>query len=803
MISLSPISVGIPSTTAGSSSTGSLTVSNTGMVALTLGAMSVTGANAALFSLATTTCSATLAPNASCTVTVKFAPLASGNYTATLNVPNNSTGAQSVSVSSIATGAAVSLAQNSSTDWQITNGALVVDYDPTGLNIWSVTLNGVQMVDTTTFAKDGHYAGLYMDNVGLTASGCTSNYVHVAANGSMPEYIDLWTTCPSSSASPATYSLHYVIVSSDPGLHTYFTVNHSSTDIAGSLGQIQWVFRDAWSILTNTYEFNPGLNMPGAYIVPLPSNADINTSDLGRQVQNAVVDLHGFTDVPAGFTRGFYTKYDYAGYEYLHQAHGVYGNQYGVWGVFPSTETLNGGPTKQNLLLTGSLLTMDAFDSHFLPSIGVTLEAGTALSRIWGPYYIRFNQIGTVSTSTGTVLATPRDMYNDAVSAGSAFADFYNNEATLVSAGYVPTTSTTRGAVSIQVNNVVGKGSTPTQYAWAVLSDNATNYQLSFNGLQYWADISNSGAAVFNNVVPGTYRLSVYVLGQYGELRVDNINVTAGSTTAVPAQTFVPENFGTTVFTIGVPDRSAHEFMHGLDSNGHDLKNYYGAYSYWADFAATKGVATYYATAVGSTPATNDTTEWPMTHWGKTGFDPGLFGGYFCNNSSDDTTDGYTCVVPSYVAGLSGATGTNGVTTGTPPAIIHFATPTNYASYQYATLSISLGCQDGTLVVSLNGNKSYNESQPSSVETDCMLRSGLSGFTQIVVYQFPVSQLNQTVGGDNKISISASGTGDEDDSLRLELSNINALPSNTGWNDYTLLTAPGTIITANDALPNP
>lgn len=796
-VSFAPLAAG------SSAPTQQVTLSNTGTGNLNVTGLTLSGTGANLFN-ETSNCGGTLTPGAYCTINVGFTPKLSGSYSAALTIADNDDSAtHTVNISGSATSAPVTLTVVNSTDWKITNGALTVDYDPVGQNIWSVLFNGVQMADTTVFAKDGHYAGLYMDNVGLTASGCTSSYVHVAANGSVPEYVDLWTTCPSSSASPATYSLHYVIVSNDPGLHTYFTVNHSSTDIAGSLGQIQWVFRDSWTALTNTYEFNPGLNMPGPYIVPLPSNADINTPDLGRQVQNAVVDLHGFTDVPAGFTRGFYTKYDYAGYEYLHQAHGIYGSQYGVWGVFPSTETFNGGPTKQNLFPTGSLLTIDAFDSHFLPSIGVTLTAGTPLSRLWGPYYIRFNQLGTAYTTTGTTLTTPTDMYNDAVSAASTFSDFYNNEATLVSSGYIPTTSTTRGSVSIQVNNVVGKGSTPTQYAWAVLSDNATNYQLSMNGLQYWRDISSTGSATFDNVVPGTYRLSVYVLGQYGELRVDNINVTAGNTTVVPTKTFVPENFGTTIFTMGVPDRSSHEFMHGLDSNGHDLKNFYGAFNYWADFAATQGVPTYYATVVGSTPATNDTTEWPQTQWGKSGFDPGLFGGYFCNNSSDDTTDGYTCTIPSYVATLSGAKGTNGVTTVTPPAVIHFATPADFASYHYVTLSASLACQDGTFVVSLNRNSSYNESQPKSVETDCMVRSGLSGFTQTVVYQFPISQLNSTVGGDNTLSISASGIGDEYDSLRLELSNTNALPSNTGWYDYTLINAPGSIISANDAVPNP
>lgn len=788
----------LPSLIAGSNTSASITLKNTGTAALDLGTFSLRGRGANLFA-DTTSCGATLAINASCDINVNFAPLAPGSYRATLEVPNNAGGAQSISLSGIVASAPVKLTVNSANDWQITNGAIIADYDPTNMHLWSVVFNGAQMVDTTSHSKDGHYSGLYMDNVGLTASGCTSSYAHVAANGSVPEYVDLWTTCPSNSSNPATFSLHYVFVANDPGFHTYFVVNHSASDIAGSLGQIQWVFRDSWNYFTNVYLYNSGLNNPGAINIPLPSEAEVNTTDPGRAVSNAVADLHGFTDLPAGYGRDFYTKYDYGTYEYLHRAHGLYGNGIGVWAVFPSAETLNGGPTKQNLTISGNLLTIDAFDSHWLSSIGVALNAGKPLSRLWGPYYIRFNQYGTAHTIAGRHLGAPRDLSNDAVRAGRRFRDFYNNEATLISSGYVPTTFTDRGSVSVQVKNVVGMGSTPERYAWAVLSDNATNFQLSMDGLQYWEDISRSGSAIFRDVVPGTYRLSVYVLGQFGELRVDNVNVTAGSTTVVPTQTFVPEHFGKTVFTIGTPDRSSHEFLHGLDSEGHDFRNYWGTYNFWADFAANNGTVIYYGTSVGDTPATNDTTKWNYTRWGKHGFDPGLFGGFY--NSSDDTTDGYKYIVPAYVAGLPGAKGTNGVSTVTPPWVVHFATPPNYASYKYVTLSLSLACADGTVIVALNGNQSYI--WPATNETDCMLRSGFSGMTQWIVFQFPASQLNSTVGGDNQLSLSASGTGDSDDALRVELSNTNASPIVTGWNDYTVMTSPSVIIPPNDAVPNP
>jgi hypothetical protein len=169
---------------------------------------------------------------------------------------------------------------------------------------------------------------------------------------------------------------------------------------------------------------------------------------------------------------------------------------------------------------------------------------------LFGPYYYHVNVLGKAYNQTGNILATQADMYADAISAEAAIVPEYDNEPQLVAAGYVP--STGRGSVSIQMNGVTSAPNT----AWAVLSDPNTNFQVSCNGLQYWADIGGTGSYTFTGVAPGTYRLSVYVLGQWGEYRQDGIVVTANNTTTVPAATFVPENFGGTnppVFT----DRNA------------------------------------------------------------------------------------------------------------------------------------------------------------------------------------------------------------------------------------------------------
>jgi hypothetical protein len=521
----------------------------------------------------------------------------------------------------------------------------------------------------------------------------------------------------------------------------------------------------------------------------LPLNSEMFSPDPGRAVQDATNDLHGFTDIPASFTRSFYTKYDHAGYEYLHQAHGLFGAKYGVWTVFPKQETMVGGPTKQDLYFTGNLNMIEAFSNHEDNGLSLATPTGTASSRLFGPFYVHLNTFGQAYNQTGNTLQTAADMYADALQSSAALAPSYDSETQLTGSGYV--TSTARGSVSIQVNGVTGAAKT----AWAVLSDPNKNFEYSSQGMQYWADISNTGSATISGVVPGTYRLSVYVLGQWGEYRQDGIVVTANTTTTVPTVTFVPENFGTPVFTIGTPDRSAHEFLHGHFANGNDDREFWGAWNYWADFAANNGAVIYNATDGPAGSATNDLTKWNYVHWG--GFDPGLFGGVY--NSSDDTTDGYTYAIPAYVAGLTGASGTNGVSTSVPSWQVHFATPANYASEAYVVLSVAVACDEGSYVVALNGH-SFTWSRTN--QSDCMVRSGPSGYTQWFAMQWPTSNLTQAAGADNVITIGLSQVdGASDDALRLELTNTAADPATTGWNDYTFVN--GTTTFNNDAVGNP
>jgi hypothetical protein len=668
-------------------------------------------------------------------------------------------------------------------DWKISNGAISLDWNSTTGNVFSIHLAGHpdDLVDTTHIGANGQPNGLYMDNAGTNlGSGTTTASYHQGGTA----YLDWWITTASSTTNAFTTSRHFLIRPNDPTLHVYFVADHAATDIAGSFGQVQYVVRLSPTLFNQTYAVNTGLGNQGVTTTTLPSPTVLGNTDPGRQVQNAVVDLHGLS-LPAGFSRSFYTKYDYAAYEYRHQAHGVFGATYGAWTVIPRAETLVAGPTKQDLIFTENILMMECLSGHDAgDALQYTPPQGVATRRLFGPYEFHFNVFGTTNT-------TPATLYADATATVPSALTFYDGVGELHVNGY--TASGRRGTVQPFIS---GFGTSTPNLAWTVLSDTAANFQYATGGHQYWLNQNALGNAAMTGVAPGTYRFSAYVLGKWGELRRDNVKVAAGGATKVSGLFFTPENFGTAapVWTIGTPDRSAHEFLHGHDSNG-DLRDFYGSFNYWQDFAATGGAQIYYATAVGSTAATNNPDAINYVLWGV--FDPGLFGGIA--RPGDDTTDGYIYAIPSYVASLPGAKGVNGVETPVPPMSIHFTTTNaQRAQAKYAVLSLALAATEGSVTVSLNNHRL---SWHALNANDAMLRSALAGYTQWIAYQWDVTDLN-AAGADNILTISTSeGAGDMIDALRFETTSKSADPAVTGWHDYEYLYN-SSYTRANDSVEN-
>lgn len=154
--------------------------------------------------------------------------------------------------------ATVTITQNSSTNWTLTNGALNIVFNPSGSNITSVKVG-----NSSTNILDPANSQIYDEiaKSGLGSGTVTSNF-QLSANN----YVDVYNTVASSSTNPFTYQIHYVLFNNDPAIHMYEVVNHSATDIAGSYGQGQFLMRVNPTLFPNTYQFNVGPNNMGANI---------------------------------------------------------------------------------------------------------------------------------------------------------------------------------------------------------------------------------------------------------------------------------------------------------------------------------------------------------------------------------------------------------------------------------------------------------------------------------------------------------------------------------------------------------
>ena len=128
--------------------------------------------------------------------------------------------------------------------------------------------------------------------------------------------------------------------------------------------------------------------------------------------------------------------------------------------------------------------------------------------------------------------------------------------------------------------------------------------------------------------------------------------------------------------------------------------------------------------------------------------------------ASDDTTDAYqytgctslgdTLGIPAYVNTLPGHSGTNGVNY----ADASVADSLRHADRRFVSgfvvLSLALAASQGKETVTLNGQFALLFAS-LGFNSDAVERSGLSGYTQWIAFQWPTSALN-AAGTDNVIT---------------------------------------------------
>lgn len=267
-----------------------------------------------------------------------------------------------------------------------------------------------------------------------------------------------------------------------------------------------------------------------------------------------------------------------------HKSHGMWadgsgganGTTYGAWLVHNTVETYFGGPLHSDLVVDGIVYNYISSNHHGDQTPNIT----SGFDRTFGPQYFHFNKGGSLDE-----LRADADQYGLKPNWNAKFYDSI--------AKHVPNLITAAGRGTFKADVDLPKGA---KNAVAVLAQSGVDFQdnvFDTKAYQYWAEIPSNGKISIDRVKAGSYRLTIYADGIFGDYIQDNIKVNAGKNTHIKAK-WTPESAGTEIWRIGTPDKSSGEYRHGYTPSAthplltEEYRLYWAAYDFVDEFP--KGV---------------------------------------------------------------------------------------------------------------------------------------------------------------------------------------------------------------------
>jgi rhamnogalacturonan endolyase len=370
-----------------------------------------------------------------------------------------------------------------------------------------------------------------------------------------PDLIDIgMKSVWSNEAQAFDIEIHYVLKRGASGLYSYAILNHPANYPATGVGE----WRMVWKLSSDLME-------------------KIYIDDLRRWTMPSSADLQHATPTPikeivkinTGPRAGTYDcKYDFnANYWDL----GCWGHasdvrKIGAWMVPGSHEFFNDGPTKQDLTSSsGGTLIHFGLDHYNGP--GVKVAAGESWQKIYGPFLLYCNY----QTGGGDACWADAQAQAKAEEAAWPYAWLTDTPAYPL--------ANERGSMSghLVVHDLL-KPHLTSANAWVGLAQPPPdgNWQFESKHYEYWVKAGIHGDFIIRNVRPGNYTLYAFTDGAVGEFLRQNVTVTTGKTKLEELTWNVPHKGSCIAWEIGVPDRTAKEFVHG--------DNYFHGYV-WTNFA--------------------------------------------------------------------------------------------------------------------------------------------------------------------------------------------------------------------------
>jgi rhamnogalacturonan endolyase len=359
----------------------------------------------------------------------------------------------------------------------------------------------------------------------------------------------------------ADVEIRYCLGRGDSGLYTYTILEHKPEYPATSLGEARFCAKLNDAVFDwMTVDPNRNMRMITTYdwdhgtVMNMKEARRMNSGQYQGQVEH---------------------KYDYSAVQFDSLAWGWSSTRQhvGVWFVNPTIEYLSGGPTKVELsahrdATFGNNPNAPAppcllnywRGSHYGGS-SCSIAAGEQWTKVVGPFLIYCN-----------AGPTPDAMYHDALARSLVETkawpydwvngvDYPHKDRRGAATGQIVLND--RGAPNAHMSHLLVGLTAPDYTIEGRRGAFKVDWQLDAKHYEFWARGDDQGHFTIAAVRPGTYTLHAIATGVLGEFSKADVTVKAGAPLELGQLEWKPVRFGRQLWEIGVPDRTAAEFLHG------------------------------------------------------------------------------------------------------------------------------------------------------------------------------------------------------------------------------------------------
>ncbi len=343
---------------------------------------------------------------------------------------------------------------------------------------------------------------------------------------------------------PIDMDFRFVMTSDTPGLYMYAMVNQSENadpDREFAIGQSRYSIKF-------DYEEFPYSSVGNGDLIDIAGPGDF--AEMDPLFDSTYVLNDG----------SIYSKYKNLEYQFESYFCGAYGNQGGLSLITASRDWAGGGYTKQDIDVHGG--TGNTFIVNWHLSTG---HNGTAEVDIQDGYEKLFGPVlWYANTSVSSKEEAKEDAWRQTQEEMEKWPYAWMEEEQYAA----DSRSTLKGKFSVTngtidptvKNDITVEGAV----GWAVLSDARSDYWALDNGYyEFYAPVYADGSFEITNIIPGTYKLNINVNGIMDEYQLDNVVIGESETIDLGNVVWDDPIYGETLWTIGIPDKTAEEYAYG------------------------------------------------------------------------------------------------------------------------------------------------------------------------------------------------------------------------------------------------